>query len=198
MRSHGLGDPVPDRDDSFFFGDETTTDVHARKAPEECLFFLAREAVDFGGLDEIRASIEVAAPFFGVACRCQSIGLTQVDNRTYSLTFPAHIKSHMTQLPVSSCPPIQVVRDGSPPGTMIETPTATFHSASAPFAALIVPESSIADVVPTWPFAGTSRRNVGDCRTYPARLLSPTYLPGRTQRRYSPTGKSHSNSSATG
>ena len=73
MRSHGLGDPIRDRDDGFLFRDEPTADVHAREAPEERLFFFAREAVDFGCLDEICAAVQVAAPFFGVACRCHSV-----------------------------------------------------------------------------------------------------------------------------
>ena len=73
MRSHGLGDPIRDRDDGFLFRDEPTADVHAREAPEERLFFFAREAVDLGCLDEICAAVQVAAPFFGVACRCQSV-----------------------------------------------------------------------------------------------------------------------------
>lgn len=78
--SHSLGRPVVYRDDGFFFRDETAADVHARKAPEERLFFFAGEAVDFGGLDEICAAVEVAAPFFGVALVLVNLGLFQ----TYS------------------------------------------------------------------------------------------------------------------
>lgn len=34
VRIHGLGSPVVDGDDGFFFGDETTADVHSGEAPE--------------------------------------------------------------------------------------------------------------------------------------------------------------------
>jgi hypothetical protein len=82
---------VVDWDDGFFFGDEAAADVyyrsvrlartlrgerrrrggvdvctHASKAPEESLLFFPGEAVDLGGLDEVCAAIQVAAPFFRV------------------------------------------------------------------------------------------------------------------------------------
>lgn len=55
------------RNNGFFFGNETTAHIHSGKAPEECLFFFSGEAVYLSGLDQECAAVEVTAPFFGVA-----------------------------------------------------------------------------------------------------------------------------------